>query len=217
MKFLRLPVLSLLLLTVMAVSAQEADTNDEDEDGIYIESDWSIDISRYTRGDQTFCINLGLVKPLFFMDQNIGKLDTQMGLGGMGSLGYNYYLGPNFFLGGELSGMFSPTVGQNMFYMVPIGFRAGYQLLLSRFEFPLSLLVGFAPQSHNQRSYFGFFSKPTAGAFFRLNNEWSFGLNTSFWWVPQWTGKTREHSNYSGNVNIHGFFLEISAGVRYHF
>jgi hypothetical protein len=126
-------------------------------------------------------------------------------------------LGPNWYLGGELSGMFASTLGENMYYIVPIGFRAGYQFVLSRFEFPLSLLVGFAPQSYNGRSYFGLFSKPSAGAFFRFNASWSFGLTTSLWWVPQWTNKTRELDYQTSTIHTHGFFWEIGFGVRYHF
>jgi hypothetical protein len=215
LSFLRLLAIFIIIPAVSVVYAQENDNSGEDDDGIYIESDWSLDMTKYSRGDQTFCINLGIVKPLFYANKNAGYLSSQMGLGGMGSLGYNYFLGPNIFLGGEIGGMFCSTVGENMYYIVPMGFRAGYQFILNRFEFPLALMIGVAPQSHNQLSYFGFFSKLTASAFFRLNNAWSFGLNTSFWWAPQWTGKARE--GYSGNVNIHGFFLEITAGVRYHF
>jgi hypothetical protein len=157
-----------------------------------------------------------LAFPLFFMDQQAGHLDTQMNMGGMGSLGYNYFLGPNFFLGGEVNAMFSSTLGRNMYYALPMGFKGGYQFLLNRFEFPLSLLVGFAPQAFSEHSYLGFFAKSAAGAFFRFNTDWSFGLNAGFWWVPQWTNKTRALNSYGGTVNIHGFFLEISAGVRYH-
>jgi hypothetical protein len=205
----------LLAGAVFFLPAQEEDDDDDDEQ-IPIESDWSGNYATmYTRGDQTFSINLGLVKPLFYYDQQEGRLDTNMKLGGMGSLGYNYFLGPHLFLGGELSGMFASTEGENMYFIVPIGFRIGYQFILRRFEFPLSLLVGFAPQSHLDASYFGFFSKAMASVFFRFNSDWSFGLNTSFWWVPQWTDKRR--ANYKGDVNIHGFFLEFSLGARYHF
>lgn len=219
--FLRPAVFLLILLTgtIFFVSAQDEGDDEDDEDIVPIESDWSRSSNLYTRGDQTFCINLGVVLPLFFVDQKEGHMKTQMNLGGMGSLGYNYFFGRHLFLGGELSGMFSSTLGENMFYLVPIGIRGGYQFVLSRFEFPFSLMIGFAPQSFNERSYLGFFAKPAAGAFFRFNSDWSFGLTTSLWWVPQWTNKTRDYASYnnSGSVNIHGFFWEISAGVRYHF
>lgn len=212
-------ILALMLLTTVFLHAQEADGGEEEEEdgGVQIESDWSRTTNLYTRGDQTFNVSLGLVLPIGFVDQNAGVLEKQMNLGGMLSLSYNYFLSSNWFLGGELGGMFASTLGENMYYIVPIGFRAGYQFILSRFEFPLSLLIGFAPQSYNGRSYFGFFSKPSAGVFFRLNPSWSFGLNTSLWWVPQWTNKTRELNYQTNKIHTHGFFWEIGVMVRYHF
>jgi hypothetical protein len=81
-------------------------------------------------------------------------------------------------------------------------------------------MVGAAPQQRLDGSYFGLFVKPSAGVFFRFNPDWSFGINASFWWVPQWTsvrddpGMVNRHSRA---INIHGFFLETSIGVRYHF
>jgi hypothetical protein len=209
-------LLVFLFTSVFMLSAQEEDEEDEDDENIPISSDWSgSSATMYTRGDQIFTISLGLVKPLFFADQEKGYLDSNMKLGGMGALGYTYFLDPHLFIGGELSGMFVSTTGKNMYFIVPIGFRIGYQFVFRRFEFPLGLMVGFAPQSHHDRSYFGFFAKPTASAFFRLNSDWSFGLNSSFWWVPQWTSKERDH--HDGKVNIHGFFLEFSLSARYHF
>lgn len=195
--------------------AQEDDYDDED-DIIAIESDWaSANFGVYSKGDQTFSINLGLVKPLFYVDGQNGYLGTNMELGAIGALGYNYFLNAHFFLGGELGGMFCATEGNNMYFIIPIGFRAGYQFVIKRFEFPFSLMIGVAPQTHSQLSYFGLFSKASGSAYFRFNAEWSFGLNTSFWWVPQWTEKSR--IGYSGHVNIHGFFWEFDIGARYHF
>ncbi|MDR0600549.1 MAG: hypothetical protein LBG84_10830 [Treponema sp.] len=204
---------------VIVLQAQETPSQEQEEDDeegrIPIESDWSALSTRYSRGDQTFSISLGLVKPLFYADQEAGYLPSNMNLGGSGSLGWNYFLGTRLFVGGELSGMFASTLGENMYYIVPMGFRVGFQPTVRRFEFPLSVLVGIAPQSHRRLSYFGFFAKSTAGIFFRFHTDWSLGLNTSFWWVPQWTGKRREE--HDRPVRIHGFFLEFAIGVRYHF
>lgn len=213
-------VLALMLVTTVFLHAQtnEAEGEEEEEEGgINIESDWSRAANLYTRGDQTFNINLGLAVPLFFTEQSEGTLDKKMNMGGMASLSYNFFLGPNWFLGGEIDGMFAATEGENMFFMVPLGFRIGYQFILDRFEFPLSFMLGGAGQSHNQRSYFGLFAKPSVGAYFRFNTEWSFGLNTALWWVPEWTGKTRVLDHRNTSIHVHGFFWEISAGVRYHF
>ena len=218
-KLLRAVFLVLMFSLVLFLHAQDAETGEDDDDeedgGISIESDWSRAANLYNKGDQLFCVNLGIVKPLFFMDQSEGYFSTQMNLGGFGSLAYNQFFDSHWFWGVELSIMFASTISKNMYYIVPIGFRTGYQFILNRFEFPLSLIVGIAPQSYAEVSYFGIFAKPTAGAFFRFNPDWSFGLNTSFWWVPQWTRKTRD--SRSGVINIHGFFWEFSLGVRYHF
>jgi hypothetical protein len=181
-----------------------------------IESDWSGYLPNvYSRGDQIFNIQLGLVFPLFYVDQELGVLDTKMDMGGMATLSYVYFLNAHWFLGGELSGAFFSTEGKNNYFIVPMGFKTGYQFIFRRFEFPLSLMIGAAPQQRLGGSYFGLFVKPAVAAFFRFNPDWSFGINAGFWWVPQWT-ETR-YSNHSDSVNIHGFFLEASIGVRYHF
>jgi len=211
-----------MLLAAFTLTAQDLSNitimsdEEDDDDIIPLETDWSRQMYSYSRGDQIFSINLGLVIPLFYLESNNGVMKTQMNVGGMGALTYNYFMSSNIYWGLEISGMFASTVGQNMYYIVPMGGRIGYHLQYNRFEFPISLMLGFAPQSHNQRSYFSWlFAKPGAGIFFRVNQEWSFGLNTNFWWVPQWNAKTGELND--GRINIHGFFMEISAGARYHF
>jgi hypothetical protein len=216
MRFPRHLLVLLCLLCCISLFAQE-----DDEEAPPIESDWSGYLpSLYSRGDQIFNIHLGLGFPLFYADQELGVLDTKMNMGGMASLSYVYFLNAHWFLGGELSGAFFSTEGRNNYFIVPMGFKAGYQFIFRRFEFPLSLMVGVAPQQRLGGSYFGLFAKPSAAVFFRFNPDWSFGINTSFWWVPQWTsvrddpGMTNRHSD---TINIHGFFLETSIGIRYHF
>jgi hypothetical protein len=181
-----------------------------------IESDWSeYRPNLYSRGDQTFNMQLGMGFPLFYADQALGVLDTNMNFGGLATLSWNYFLDPHWSLGVEVSGAFFSTKGKNNYYIVPFGFKAGYQLIFRRFEFPLSLMIGAAPQMRLGGSYFGLFARPGAGAFFRFNPDWSFGIFTGFWWVPQWTGKSE--TGHPGKVNIHGFFLEAGIGARYHF
>ncbi|MDR2072783.1 MAG: hypothetical protein LBP60_05055 [Spirochaetaceae bacterium] len=212
----------LLLLVFLCVAGfalfGQEESEDEEDEGEYIpiESDWSrVKDTQYARGDQVFAMGLGLVKPLFFVDQQRGYQDTNIKLGGLGALGWNYFLSPHLFAGAELSAMFAATLGENMYFCIPIGVRGGYQFIFRRFEFPFSVLVGVAPQTHKERSYFGFFSKAEGAAFFRFNSDWSFGITTSFWWVPQWTSKARV--DYDGDVHIHGFFWAFSIGARFHF
>jgi hypothetical protein len=130
-------------------------------------------------------------------------------VGGAGFLTYSIFLNSHVFLGGELGGMFNATLAGNTMFIIPIGFKAGYQFIVNRFEFPLGLTVGFAPQRYLEKGYFGFFLKPIAGGFFRFNPDWSFGINTSWWWVPQWP---KESDKY-----INGNFIDITLSARYHF
>jgi hypothetical protein len=199
----------LLLGLVFTVPAQEGEEEEPGSGEIPIESDWSVlNLSVYDRGDQTFNISLGIIFPtVFFNDGDV--INNKIFLGGTGSLSYNYFFNSHFFVGGELSGMFATTKGQNTVFIIPIGVRVGYQFILGRFEFPLVLMIGGAPQKFLDDDYFGLFVKPSASAFFRFNSDWSFGLNTAWWWVPQWTSDP--------DTTVYGNFLEITLSARYHF
>jgi hypothetical protein len=215
MKLLFRLFLPAFMLTVLCTPLFSQESGEEDDDeAISIASEQAGLASVYSRGDRIFNIQLGLVFPLFYYDTDRGKIETNMKMGGTASLGYTYFFTPHFFIGGEVSGMFAPTIGKNMYYSVPFGFRTGWQFILRRFEIPLSLMIGFAPQSYMDASYFGFFAKPSAGIYFRVNPEWSFGLQSAFWIVPQWSSKNELDNNTS---STHGFFWDISVGVRYHF
>jgi hypothetical protein len=184
---------------------------DSGEDGggeIPIESDWPAFMPEtYSQGDKFFGISVGPVFPLFFTGKD-GPLEKNINIGGGGFLSYNYFLNGHVFLGGEIGIAFASTVAEASFMIVPMGMRAGYQFILGRFEIPLSLLVGFAPEKYLEQDYFGLFLKPSASFFWRFNPDWSFGLNAAWWWVPQWP---------TDGKDAYGNFLEISLSARYHF
>jgi hypothetical protein len=205
----------LLLLTLSVVllfplAAQDSGDGEGSGEGgpeLPIESDWpDVMPDLYSRGDKIFTLSVGAILPLFFIHEDGGVKQGNIGLGGSGSLAYAYFLDSHLFLGGELGGMFASTKAKNALFIVPMGLRLGYQFILGRFEFPLSLLIGFAPQTYLEKNYFGFFAKPLASAFWRFNPDWSFGLNAAWWWVPQW-----------GERTVYGNFLELSLSARYHF
>jgi hypothetical protein len=174
-----------------------------------IESDWNVYMpDLYARGDKTFVISLGILIPTVFTGYGLHGDPHNINLGGMGSLAFNYFLGSHLFVGGELGGMFASTLGENMLFMVPFGFRVGYQFLLGRFEFPLSILIGAVPTKYLDQDYLGLIIKPGASGFFRFNSDWSFGLNANWWMVPQWP---------KDGENVLGNFLEITLSARYHF
>ena len=200
-------LLLIFLLFLPGLYAQEEAPSEEQPD-TSIDSEWEdYSPTLYTKGDKMFIITIGTVFPTYFggisgNNHGLGKV------GGTGALGFSYFLNSNIFLGGELSAMFISTKGGNMLYIVPMGIRAGYQFVYRRFEFPLSMMIGGAPQKKQEDGYFGFIMKWSASAFWRFNPDWSFGLNTSWWFVPQWP---KEGPNVNGN------FFELTLSARYHF
>ncbi|MDR0401096.1 MAG: hypothetical protein LBH51_09160 [Treponema sp.] len=196
------------------LGAQDREEDWTDEPGEDVPADdWSGFIQDlYSRGDQAFGMSFGVAVPTVFAAEDGGILPRNIVIGGTGSLSYDYFLGSNLFVGGEVQGMFAPTLGQHMLFIIPIHLRAGYQFVINRFEFPLSLGFGIAAQqfrTSKSYSYTGIFVKPKVSAFFRFNPDWSFGLNTAWWWIPQ----TMKNSSDS----VQGHFFEATLAVRYHF
>jgi hypothetical protein len=206
-------LLSLLIWAPGAlVFAQEEEPGEAPgvEEEAPAEPDWGDYIpSLYSSGDRIFSMSMGVIFPTVFVHQGTVITHNINPLGGTGNLGLAQFIGPHVFLGGEIGLMFATTLRKSPLYIVPIGFRAGYQFILKRFEFPLSLALGIAPQKYLGQDYFGFFMKPSAGAYFRLNPDWSFGVNTAWWWVPQWPKE--------GDRVVDGNFVDITLSARYHF
>jgi hypothetical protein len=176
-----------------------------------VESDWNMYAPElYSRGDQTFLISLGVVVPAIFLNQGeIIDHNISPQVGGTGSLTYNYFLDSRFSIGGEAGGLFASTVGQNVLYIIPIGFRLGYQLVFNRFEFPFTVTVGIAPQKYLDKDYLGFFAKAGGAFFYRFHPDWSFGVNANWCWFPQWVEDSTQ--------NVDGNFVDITISARYHF
>jgi len=193
-----------LLLWGQGLFAQEENfPDDEFPDPIWEDIITSI----YSGGDRNFIISLGVLFPAFFG----GEVENNrhgLGLGGTGSMAFNYFLSPNIFAGVELAGSFSGTRGGNMLYIVPFGARIGYQFLYSRFEFPVSLMVGGAAQRYLEQGHFSFIVKPGVSGFWRFSPDWSFGLNSVWWFIPQWP---------RNGYNVYGNFVELTLSARFHF
>jgi len=221
-------IIFILILTVSGMLYGQANANnpgfislyqsdeDPDYDDIPIETDWEGYISEaYSRGDQVFIISLGVIFPTVFI--NDGKIiDHHFNppVGGTGSLAYSYFFGSHFYFGGEIGVKFNYTLGQNTVFIIPIGLRAGMQFVHRRFEFPLNLAIGVAPQRYLNLGYAGLFVKGGAAAFFRFNPDWSFGLNFDWSWYPQWPqegGKPVPAKNVDGNI------VGLTLSARYHF
>ena len=199
----------LLLLLVFfspLLNAQEQEPPDE------INPDWGeiYQPEQYTMGDQIFSITLGFVFPVvFFNNGEIKEHNFQPPVGGTGALGYSFFLSPNIFVGGEISGMFLSTLGQNTAFFIPIGIRVGYQFIVWRLEIPLSLTAGVIWHRYLNQGYFGMYIKAGGSVFYRFNADWSFGVNANWCWFPQWTSEPEK--------NVDGHLAELTLTVRYHF
>jgi hypothetical protein len=203
----RIFFLAMLLVVLLFPLAAQDFEEGEGGPNLPIEAEWpDVMPDLYSRGDKIFGISIGAGLPMVFIHKEGGIKEGNISVGGGGSLAYTYFLNGHLFMGGELGGMFAFTKAENALFIVPMGLRLGYQFILRSFEFPLSLLVGFAPQSYLEKNFFGLFIKPSASAFWRFSPDWSFGLNAAWWWVPQWADRT-----------VYGNFLELSITARYHF
>jgi hypothetical protein len=197
------------------VSAQEDEDTDRD-DGIFIESDWDVYIpDLYSMGDQMFIISLGTMFPAIFVN-NGKKIDHNFTppVGGVGSLSYNYFLGSRLFLGAEIGVKFNYTLAKNVIFIIPIGLRTGCQFVFRRFEFPLTMVFGFAPQRYLNNGYVGFFMKGGAGAYFRFNPDWSFGINGDWSWYVQ---RPKEDGKRVPDKNVDANIIGLTLSARYHF
>jgi hypothetical protein len=190
--------------------AQEEYPDSGDDEEIPIESDWDVYAPElYSRGDQTFTISLGITIPTLFFQDGETITHNFFPVGGTGVLAYNYFLDSHFNIGGEIGGLFNYTLANNTVFVIPIGLRLGYQFILRRFEFPLIVTLGIAPQRYLNFNYLGFFIKGGASAFFRFSPDWSFGLNAVWSWYPEWTEER--------DKDIHGNMVDVTLSARYHF
>lgn len=191
--------LLLLLMSFSLLAAQE-----DDEPG------WEYYDDLYVMGDQTFTITLGTIFPVLFFDKE-GLMENKFSppIGGTGSLAYSYFFNKHIFLGGEVAGMFLPTLGGNMLFVIPVGVKAGYQFNYWKLEFPLSLTVGVVWHRYLALGHFSMYMKGGGSAFYRVNDVWSFGLNANWFWFPQWTKNKEE--------NAHGNMIDLTLSARYHF
>jgi hypothetical protein len=199
-----------------AVEGEETEEEEPSSGDIFIETDWDGYVTElYSRGDQTFTISLGVIFPTVFHDHKPKKITHNwFPVGGAGTLAYTYFLNSHYFLGIEIGVNFNSTLGKNTIFIIPIGVRTGWQFLLHRFEFPISLTIGVAPERYLDFNYTGMFIKLGASGFFRFSPEWSFGLNADWNWYPQWP---RQNESPVPVKDIYANIVGITLAARYHF
>ena len=128
--------LVLLLILFVFISGSIFAASDEDDD------DYDTYEETFSLGDQMFFINGGVFIPLFFFDRSADVMDTNLTLGGTGSLSWQVFLSNHISVGGELGGMFALSPNKRVLYMIPLTVKATYWFRFYPFEIPISLGLG---------------------------------------------------------------------------
>lgn len=191
----------LALAGLIPAMAQESDTPAKPDSTFVYEP--------IRKGDQFIRMGLGLGVPLFNMSSNGVEPSTNIQLGGTGIIGYSRFLNSKIALGGEIAFSFNPTLGDNLFFYLPITFKATYAFVYKRIHIPVSLAVGCAFQTYNTTNFFGPIIKPEIGAYYQFSPDWSYGATAAWNIIPQF------YKNGDGNRT--GNILDVALGVRYHF
>ena len=198
----------MMLLGALPLAAEESDSKDTDEQQ---EQTAPIVYKLNQKGDQYIYVALSGTFPLNFGNFFTG--DSQLSAGGMGTLGYHYFLTDHFAVGLDASFGFNVTIGSHVFNYIPIMATATYQPTIKNFEFPLSLGVGFATETYIGYKYFpGLVVRPEVGAYYRLTPSWSLGVAVSYLFMPQFAQLYDENAH-----NIFGHFMTAGISARYHF
>jgi hypothetical protein len=194
-----LPLALILCLCAASVFAEKSDSDTNND----IQKDPNPEYKTNDAGDQYIKIAIMGVEGLNFGD----KLET----GGAAELGYHRFISSLFALGFDVQFGYNPTIGSNMFTYVPMTLTATFQPYIGKFEFPLTFGVGAALESYLSRNYFpGLVLKGEAGAFFRVAESWSFGIESEYMYMPQYYYKHPEYNDY-------GLFITAGLVARYHF
>ena len=200
-------ILLLTLLVFISGSLYAASDDDEDDDrDTYVES--------FSLGDQMFFINGGVFIPLFFYDKSLDVYDTNLTLGGSGSLCWQVFLSNHISVGGELGGMFALSPNKRVLYMIPITAKATYWFRFYPFEIPISLGLGGNLSILEEAAHIDFIAKPGIGFYWNFNEEWAFGANAVYWFVPQmYSGSGKVSSTHS----MFGNFMDVTLSVLFRF
>lgn len=184
-----------------ATDVSAMDSEDEYTDGDYYE-DEEIRLTQNGAGDQFIALKLMPLIPLNF--------DKQLSVGGALSLGYHRFLTQFIAVGADVMFAYNTTIGSNLFTVIPLTVGITFQPYIWRFEFPITLNVGAALENYLQYNYFpGLILKGEAGCFYRMNENWSFGLECQLMYLPQWYSDSSKNDYYLG--------ITATVGARYHF
>lgn len=173
----------------------------------------------YSRGNQTFSINAGLLIPLFILfpkgqpssNDVFISLKNQLSLGGIGSLEWATFLNNRWTIGVGLAGSFAFTPQEKTHSLIPITANLTYNFLFNSFEIPVIMGAGFVVNKVDNLVYFGSIAKIGTGLFYNINAEWGFGIRAQYWLVPEiYFGDMSDNTAF-------GNFMDIGLSAKFHF
>lgn len=199
-----LPFMIVALLGVLPLSAQASDV---------VEEPAAFKYELNVKGDQYIRISLAPTFPMNFPDfpSLFVRNAHQLGIGGLGTLGYHYFILKDMAVGFDVGFGFNVTIGSHVFNYVPVVGTFTYQPCFGKFEIPLTIGVGFAWETYANKNYFpGLFVKPEIGLHYRLDPSWSVGGEVSYVFMPQFLA-------LYGGENAFGHFMNLAISARYYF
>lgn len=192
---------ALFVANTNSYAQDEYDEYTEDAPDVYDDEDYVY--MQNGPGDQNLNLRIMPNFPLNFGD----KIKT----GGQISVGYNRFLTSWLSLGIDVTFGYNPTIGGNMYTYIPITLCATFLPTIKQFEIPITVNVGMAVENYLNNTFFpSFVTRIGAGCYYRINENWSAGIETFFTYMPQWYVSHPEKNDY---LNI----ISVSAGMKYHF
>ena len=198
---------SLFFVLPQTLTCQESQDDLEQEADEYFDDEYfnsqNASLTQNGKDDQYITMRIMPLIPLNF--------DGQLLVGGGISVGYHRFLNQYISVGADVMFGYNTTIGSNLFTLIPITACITYQPYIKKFEFPMSVSVGFAIENYLQYNYFpGLVLKGSAGCFYRMNENWSCGAEGVYFYLPQWFVKDSSKNDYYSA-------LAISLSARYHF
>lgn len=168
-------------------------------------------------GDQRINLSLGVFTPIAnYTLSGISHAPNQS-IGAGGALQWDFFFHPVFLAGIRLHGWFTLTKTNAGLFAYDIIAHVAYVPRVSRFEFPISVGLGFSGMSFTESvvtySKLDLAVHSSFGVIWNIDTRWGLGVNVAYLLIPQlYDGPTppREHSRLAN-------FIGTAIMVTYNF
>ncbi len=173
-------------------------------------------VSYYDAGSQRFKLSAGFLLPVsltHFEDNETrfgpGEDNTNLKIGGGGSICYQMFSTPRVAIGGEVGYSFNYIIDDTLMSNVPILFKATWFPVTGDVDLPVSVGAGLTYLSAAEGgSLFTFMASIEVGLDYYLGPHWGIGINTGYWIIPELYPSNHEKNGL-------GTFAPFTFGVTY--